>query len=393
MHPPIADSNSTQNARCRASFPHIRATNAKYIRKWAALLLLGTAATASFALSADPETGKRALAVLTEAMRNKDSEVRVLASEQWGPIGNPAALLLLRDALKDKDPYVRIAAAGSLYTLKDRRGVAVLEALVAKEPAVSGDDPLGQMRAIAANKVRIVALRQLGRIGREESETIARRALGDADGQVRDAAAVMLARFGDERKLNGFVMALEAEDPEVRGQAVRALEEIATPATLPFLKPLAKDADARVRAGVMQALGAVGGHAVRPTLEAGLGDEDALVRAKALAALGRLGLLEARTALEKILNKPESPYMELLAVAGLARLGLKVDTLVARRALRQSDADVRLLAVEVLEARGGPGDMVALKTALNDQAPRVRVRAAAALVRLLQSKDEKPEKR
>lgn len=388
MHPPIADRVILRRAPTGASFPYISATVPKYIRKWTALLLLCTAAPARFAFAADPETGKRALAVLTEAMRNEDSEVRVLASEQWGPIGNPAALGLLREALKDKDPYVRIAAAGSLYTLKDRRGVAVLEALVAKAPKIGGADPLAQMRAIAANKVRVIALRQLGRIGRDESEKIARRALEDPDGQVRDAASAMLARFGDERRLNRFVMALEAEDPMVRQQAVRALEDIATPATLPFLKPLAKDADARVRAAVMQALGAVGSESARATLEASVDDEDALVRAKALAALGRLGLPASRPVFEKVLKKPESPYMELLAVAGLARLGEKVDALVARRALRQSDADVRLLAVEVLEARGGPGDVVALKSALTDQAARVRVRAAAALVRLLQRKED-----
>jgi HEAT repeat protein len=323
-------------------------------------------------------------------MRDDNSEVRVLASEQWGPIGNPAALGMLREALTDRDPYVRIAAAGSLYSLKDRQGVRVLESMVAKEPAAaSAADPLAQMRAIAANKVRVVALRQLGRIGREESEAIAKRALRDSNGQVRDAAATMLARFGDERRLNRFVMALESSDAGVRLQAVRALEDVATPATVRFLKPLVKDEAPSVRAAVMSALGAVGGKGVRLSIEKGLEDENALVRSKALAAIGRLGLPETKATLLKILEKPESPFMELLAVAGLARLGAQVDAVVARRALRQSDADVRLLAVEVLEARGGPGDIASLKTALGDGAPRVRVRAAAALVRLLQRKDDK----
>jgi len=367
-------------------------TSLKYLRNCLALLLWGIAAPACHSAPAQQkDVGKRALAVLTEAMNNKNSDVRVIATEQWGPIGNPAALGLLRNAIKDKDPYVRIAAAGSLYQLKDKRGLPILEAMVKKSPsAASANDPLAQMRSIAANKVRVVALRALGRIGREESEGVAKRALSDPDGQVRDAAATMLARFGDERRLNRFVMALESEDPGVRLQAVRALNDVATPVTLDFLKPLAKDKDAGVRAAVLGALASVGGENVRPAIEKALEDEDALVRSKALAALGRLGLETTKPAFEKILKKPESPYSELLAVAGLARLGVKVDATVARKALRQSDADVRMLAVEVLEARGGPGDIVALKSALGDQAARVRVGAAAALVRLLQSgKDTK----
>lgn len=367
-------------------------TSLKYLRNWTAVLLLGTAASAAYGTSADlKETGKRALAVLTEAMKNKSSDVRVIATEQWGPIGNPAALGLLRKAIEDKDPYVRIAAAGSLYQLKDRRGLPILESMVKKAPLPPAPgNPLSQLRSIAANKVRVVALRALGRIGRDASERVAKLALNDSDGQVRDAAATMLARFGDERRLNSFVMALESDDAGVRLQAVRALGEVATKETIVYLKPVADDNDYYVRAAVMDALGAVGGESVRLLIEEKLKDENALVRSKALTALGALGLAKAKPALKKILEKPESPYLELLAVAGLARIGVKVDAVIARKALRQSDADVRLLAVEVLEVRGGPGDILALKTALGDRTARVRVAAAAALVRLLQSgKDTK----
>ncbi|TBR21700.1 HEAT repeat domain-containing protein, partial [bacterium] len=73
-------------------------------------------AQAAQAPSVDPEEkaravlGARALSLLHAAMVHEDSDVRVMAAEQWGPIGNPAAKPVLARALKDPIPAVRIAA-------------------------------------------------------------------------------------------------------------------------------------------------------------------------------------------------------------------------------------------------------------------------------------------
>ncbi|MBI3297521.1 MAG: HEAT repeat domain-containing protein [Elusimicrobia bacterium] len=349
--------------------------------------------------------GAKALGLLHRAMVHEDSEARVMAAEQWGPVGNPAARSLLRRALKDASPYVRIAAAGSLLELGDSSGVKVVEAAALEGPrGAKTDGPLAAMeelRAIARNKIRATAIRALAHMAVPEALPTLRKAYGEGDAAVRDAAAAGLARLGDSTALDRLSKALADEDPGVRTKAVQALTDAATPAVVALVKPLAEDPVYQVRAAVMEALGESGSPLVLPELLGGLRDQNEMVRSKAVAALGRLGTPAAGQYLEEAKKGAANVYMELLAVAGLARLGEPVDLAPARRALYQPDVDTRLLAVEVLEAAAGrarakssEADETAaledLETALDDAEMKVRVRAAAALVRLLQKAPAKP---
>ena len=322
-----------------------------------------------------------------------------MAAEQWGPIGNPAAKSMLQRALKDQSAYVRVAAAGSLLELSDPSGVKAVEAVVldAPEGAVSAGSlgALEEMRAIARNKTRAWAIKALAGMAVPETLPTLRKAAEDRDASVRDAAAAALARLGDSAALERLSSALRSEDPALRAKAVGALAGVGTPAVIALLKPMAQDPVYQVRASVMEALGESGSPLVLPELLGGVKDQNELVRSKAVAALGRLGVPGAVQYLEEAKRQASNVYIELLAVAGLARLGEAVDIAPARRALYQSDADTRLLAVEVLEAAAGrairgqdaAGEKAALEdleTALDDSEMRVRVRAAAALVRVLQ---------
>lgn len=362
-------------------------------------IALAASRSAKDAEQARAVLGAKALGLLHGAMVHEDSEVRVMAAEQWGPVGNPAAVPILQRALKDASPYVRIAAAGSLLELGDSSGVKVVEA--AAMPPVKGakvDGVLGAMeelRAIARGKIRSTAVRALGRMAVPESLPILRRAALDSDASVRDAAAAGLARLGDSTALERLSKALTDDDPAVRAKAVEALSEAATPAVVALVKPLAEDPVYQVRAAVMEALGGSGSPLVLPELLAGLRDQNELVRSRAVASLGRLNTPAAGQYLEEAKRGSANVYMELLAVAGLARLGEPVDLAPARRALYQPDVDTRLLAVEVLEAAAGRARLKAsdsdetaaledLETALDDAEMKVRVAAAAALVRRLQ---------
>lgn len=348
--------------------------------------------------------GARALGLLHTAMVHEDSDVRVMAAEQWGPIGNPAAKPVLQRALKDPIPAVRIAAAGSLLELGDSSGVKVVEAVaLAAPPPRKETGALGaleELKAVARNKTRALALRALAHMGSPESLPALRKAALDPDPAVRDAAAAGLARLGDSQALDRLFASLESEDPAVRVKAVEALSEAGTPAVVEKLRPLAEDDVSNVRAEAMEALGASGSTLVLPLLVAGAEDQNERVRAKAVAAMGRLGQPAAAQYLEEARKKAPNVYMELLAVAGLARLGEPVDNSAARRALYQSDADTKLLAVEVLEAAAARGRakglakderaaLEDLETAMDAAEMKVRVRAAAGLVRRLQKPPKK----
>jgi len=335
------------------------------------------------------ELGAKALGLLYSAMLDENSEVRQSAAEQWGPIGNPAAKSVLRKALKDSSRYVRIAAGVSLVELGDLSGVAAIESIVKEAPQPPKGDgsalsALDQMRFIAKNKVRAAAIRSLAKLGKKSSEEVIRKALKDPDGAVRDAASVAMAGYGDAREFQRLLIALESGDADIRARGIRGLGEVGTPLAVKAIRPMAEDSDFNVRAAVMEALGAAGSILALPELTAGAGDQNELVRSKAVAGLARLKLPAAIQYLVEARRTASNAYIELLASAGLARLGEPVDTSTARQALYQSDMDIRLLAVEYLEIVESEEALDGLKRALGDSAMEVRVRAAAALVKKLQ---------
>lgn len=358
-------------------------------------LLLVALLAAPLRAQTDPareELGARALSILHRAMVSDESEVRALAAEQWGPIGNPAAVPVLKRALKDGNAYVRIAAAASLHELGDLSGVAALEEIARQAPTPpSGDEdlkPLEEMRAIARNKIRAAAIRTLASFGRPSSLGALREAKNDPHGAVRDAAAMALARMGSVEDLARFAEAASDEDPQIREQAARALGGIGTASALAYLRPLAKDAEYAVRAAAVEGLGA--SVTALPELSDAMNDQNELVRSKAVEAIGRLRSPSAIGHLRDALGKANNVYVQLLATEGLLAVGEDADLSPARRALSQPDADTRILAVRTLESARGQEATGLLETALEDRELKVRLRAAGALVRRLQGPPKPP---
>ncbi|MFH2204659.1 MAG: HEAT repeat domain-containing protein [Elusimicrobiota bacterium] len=324
-------------------------------------------------------------------MNDKDSDVRLLAVKQWGPLRNKAAVSMLQKAMRDTSDYVRIAAAESLYQLEDSSGLAVLKEIVrAAPPPPQEGTELGvilQLRTISRNKVRVAALNALSRRG-AASESFLRETLADRDGAVRDAASVALARRGNEDALEGFIKALGHDDSGIRERAVRALGEAPNRGTVDYLKSSAADPIPRVRAAVMTALGATRDMRAIPLLKKGLDDENSLVKANAVEALGNIPSSDAIPLLRGALSSADNVVIQLYAIAGLARFGESTSLMPAVLALAQKkDQDARLLAVEVLEAAGGEQAVEQLQSTLGDKDMTVRVRAAAAVVKLLQSRN------
>jgi len=195
---------------------------------------------------------------LIKALKDKNPDVRKIAVEALGKIGDPRAVEPLIQTLKGEDRWVR----------KDLREnsawVLVVSALVnIGKPAV---EPLTHALKDEVSDVRETAVKALGKIGDRRavepliqalkigSRPIRRDAawalgdIGDAraseflvqtlknkgeDRWVRRAAAVGLGRIGDEKDIEPLIQILKEEDPytrDVRSGAVEALEMIGAPA-------------------------------------------------------------------------------------------------------------------------------------------------------------------
>ena len=338
------------------------------------------------------EAGAKALKILGAAGKHDDADIRVLAAEQWGQIGNSAAVPLLKEALGDVNPYVRIAAGRSLYALGDSSGVQTIEKIVATVPKPAQTDEalaaIEEMRMLARNKVRIVGIRALAAMGSTTSVKVLVEARDGGDGGVRDASTLALIRLGAAEQ-EGFVDALANGDPEVRAKAARSLAEIAAPGMASILEPLVSDKDYTVRAAALEALGATKSPDALEALRKGFGDQNDLVRAKAVEAAGAIPCPESLALLREAL-KSGNGRIELLAILGLARQGQGVDSSLAERALAQPDVDARMLAIEVLESAPGERPFSALERAIDDRDPKVRVRAAAGLLKRLRRPAPEP---
>lgn len=68
------------------------------------------------------KSDRHAIALLKQALQDKDESVRTLAANSLGSMNARSAIPALRDALNDPSPVVSFAAAQSLWRLGDRSG-------------------------------------------------------------------------------------------------------------------------------------------------------------------------------------------------------------------------------------------------------------------------------
>lgn len=330
--------------------------------------------------------GARALAALRQSAKDGDAEVRALALEAFGSLGNRAVVPLLKRALNDKDRSVQIVAAEKLARLGDAAGVPALERIASERPAKADGDTaaVAQVKALARGNNRAEAIRALARLGAASAEKVYKRGRKDPVGTVRDAAASALAKFGEKEELTEFFAALETPDEALKAAAARGFGEAGTPETLEPLLTLASDDSAQVRVAALEGLRAHGSaQEAALALLGALGDKSDLVRAKAYEGLGAVRHEGVPPALRKASAKEKNAYLQLLGLEALARQGSAVKLDLAQRSLSQDDVDARVVSVRLLDVVAGEEAKQLLATALDDADARVRVRAAGALVRRL----------
>ncbi len=326
--------------------------------------------------------GKEALKLLSGSLSNSDSRVRSQAARAWGIIGNPAAIPVLKQALLDQDDSVRIAAAYSLFQLHSLAGVSVLKSIIRQSPQSASDSsPVEELRRIAHDKMRVLAIRKLFEIEGKKSEALLRSLLNDPSGEVRDAAAAGLARMGIADFEAEFDSALDSPEVSVRVAAVKDLGDIGTPEALKELTRAAVDPAVEVREETMRVLPRFPASQSAPLLTAALKDEDPRVRAQALAGLALLSDKGSVAALEKISEDSLNSDTRLEAQAGLARRGRKISLDLAERILNAPDPDLKNLALNVLGADPSlRSDHLLVVTMKSNADLRLRIEAATFLL-------------
>jgi HEAT repeat protein len=363
-----------------------------------------------------------ALAALSKALRSSEVEIRIAAVEALR-LGGPQAALALCTALRDRDPKVRGLAATWIWC-PHWPGPA-RDAVIAAFREALGD---------SENRVRVRAAMYLWSL--ETGDTarvvrVARRALRDADAQVRRWAVTLLKDVSSSSReaaapaVPDLTDALRDRDNAVRIEAALTLRNQGCPARLiiPALIEALKDDDHVLCRGAADALGLFGPEAgaaigqlvsvLKENGEASLSASEALAKigpaaVPALAELVRgrdpgirtLGVLAlwhmgpgasgAASALVEAMNdlKDGTGFDRRdFAAEALGRIGPRagpavVPALVAVIRNRQELARFRRACVETLRLLGAVAvDAIPALTEVQDD-PAVSELAAAALKKI-----------
>jgi len=231
---------------------------------------------------------------------------------------------------------------------------------------------------VVARREAVLALQSLPR---RAAASLALRALGDADVDVRIAALrVATERVSDDLgpKLASW---LSEPDARVRLAAAEALSRRPSPAAIAALGRASSDADGRVRGAVARALGAsFSAEAVVPLLGR-LDDPLPEVRRDVVNALGRLA---DRRAVVPLLARVQDTSA-LVRKAAARSLGLLGDARAGSAlvlVLRDSDPEVRIAALDAVGRLREATAVPSIVAELSDGESNVRAAAANALARL-----------
>jgi len=212
-----------------------------------------------------PSSRERTVSLLLELIRDEVPEMRRMAAESMGKIGDPRAVDSILPLIHDPAAIVREASLLAMGRLK---------------PTATGE---------------VVA--QLTR------------ALEDPDESVREAAVVAIGEIEPgSRLLEPVVGLLRSSDAKIRRAAVRALLQVDSSQWVPVLVAAGRDSDAEVRQGIVAVVGEWGGSAVSPWLRERLVEDPSPgVRTEAAYRLGMLSDSDTRAALNTTIAKdPDS---------------------------------------------------------------------------------------
>jgi len=210
------------------------------------------------------------------------------------------------ELLRDEAPEVRRVAVESLGKIGDPRAVDSILSLK--------QDPAAIVR-----EASVLAMGRLKPTATEGVVALLTQALQDPVESVRQAAVVAIGEIEPgTRLLQPVVGLLRSSDAGVRRTVVQALLQVDASQSIPALVTAGRDSDAEVRQGIVAAVGEWGGSAVSPWLRERLAEDPAPgVRAEAAYRLGLLNDPEARAALDTTIAKDSDSGVRRWAKRGI----------------------------------------------------------------------------
>lgn len=204
---------------------------------------------------------ERVTALLISLLHDENAEVRRIAVESLGKIGEQSAVRSVVPLLADQVPVVRVAAAKALGRIGVLSDPAILAVLT--------------------------------------------RALEDPDDGVKRAAAMAIGELEPaSAQLKPVVNLVRASDVRVKQAAIRALLDVDVSQWTALVLPALDDPDAEVRQGAMAVLAASGDSQVRNRIHQRLTqDSSAAVRAEAAYRMGKLSGPETISVLREALKR------------------------------------------------------------------------------------------
>ena len=307
-----------------------------------------------------------------------------------GLVAAPAVALVWPDVperiergLASPDPLSRRVAAQELRSLGPARGAPlVLKALgdADTEVRIAAAGSAIRLRAPGATeavlpwlgereaRLRIAACEVARALPNPHAVAQLARALGDADAAVRASAADALGSQASAEAVAPLLGRLDDASPNVRIQIARALARLGDARAVVPLVGKVQDSVSDVRQAVARALGELGDARASQALVLELRDNVDEVRMEALAALGRLHAADAVDAIAP-LARDRKPALRQAATAALGRIG--------------SPEAVRTLVLMLGTADDATG--IAQRTPVRDALVTAGPQAVPELVRLLEN--------
>jgi HEAT repeat protein len=291
------------------------------------------------------------------------AEVRLRALHALAAMGDARASLAVTRRLADTDRSVRAEAAATLGALGDRRVVPAL----LRQLAESSFEP------------RAVLVDALGRLGAPASvPALASLACHVPRDDLARHATLALGAIGTPAAVDALLAA--ANDAPGGDDLSVALQRAGAPAVPRLAREVGAGSPASARVAAL-ALGALGDRRATPALVAAV-EGGSLARLAALEALRRLADPAALPALAHAATDAEAPELRVLALDALEATGDARALVVLPRALGDAAGSVRARAARLAGALGGPAQAPALAAHLTDADADVRRASALALARL-----------
>lgn len=276
--------------------------------------------------------------------------VEVLGDASGAGEGDPGARDLAVRLTSTRVASQLVGRLGSTRAEVERDRLIRVSTGLGREMAVALADALGEARDRYQRRSFMDALMAMGDIAREMAEGM----VEDPRWYVVRNGVALLGEMGGPGAVSNLTGTLANEDPRVRKETVLALSKLGGDDAAMLLLGMLDDLDPEVRARACSALGLLKvERALKPLMRLLEKDGNEEVQVQSLQALGKIGdpgavPLIARKAVGRLFSRP-SKEIRLAAYRALAAIGTPHARSLLLKATKDSDMDVRKLALGLVE--------------------------------------------